>query len=164
MLNSDPVCIDWVTIQGRSLPYRAFACILLPWKRRPFWCTASIHFHCAPKWPTVAVAKLLLCCDIIIANALLILHPSHLAQPQWKHIRKPITSQSLLFIAKPVPFSNTYPLHHCLFCREPRHVSWSVEVSKKRAKTGHASSSEGRSSDSHMVGHGLTSITPKQVC
>ena len=30
---------------------RAFACILLPWKWQPFWCTASIDFHCAPKWP-----------------------------------------------------------------------------------------------------------------
>ena len=26
------------------------SCILLPWKRQPFWCTASIDFHCAPKW------------------------------------------------------------------------------------------------------------------
>ena len=30
---------------------RPFACILLPWERRPFWFTVSIDFHCAPNWP-----------------------------------------------------------------------------------------------------------------
>ena len=27
-----------------SYPPRAYACILLPWKWQPFWCTASIVF------------------------------------------------------------------------------------------------------------------------
>ena len=43
--------------------YRAFACILLPWKQRPFWCT---DFNCAPKWPPW---RLLSCC-YAYANAL----------------------------------------------------------------------------------------------
>ena len=28
----------------------AIECLLLPWKQRPLWCTASIDFHCVPKW------------------------------------------------------------------------------------------------------------------
>ena len=46
-----------------------FACALLPWKWRPFWCTAFI----------VTVAKLLLCCDIIfiiVINPLIVNIPS----------------------------------------------------------------------------------------
>ena len=44
-------------------------CILLPWKWRPFWCTASIDFHCAPKW---LLWRLPSCCYAVTsyANAL----------------------------------------------------------------------------------------------
>ena len=44
-----------------SKTHRVFACILLPWKRQLYWCTASIAFHCAPNGCN---AKLLLCSDL----------------------------------------------------------------------------------------------------
>ena len=46
--------IQWLQKYHKGLHNRAFACIL---KME----TASIEFHCAPKWPP----WLLLCCDII---------------------------------------------------------------------------------------------------
>ena len=49
------LCLWW------SKTRRVFACILLPWKRQLYWCTASIAFHCAPNGCNV---KLLLCCDL----------------------------------------------------------------------------------------------------
>ena len=51
--------------------YRAFACILLPWKWRPFWCTPSIDFSMCTKMAAMAVAKLLPCCDIICKRSIL---------------------------------------------------------------------------------------------
>ena len=62
-------CMPW---KGQVL-YRAFACILLSWKRQPFWRTASIDFHCAPKWP---LWRLPSCCNAVTsyANALLCKH------------------------------------------------------------------------------------------
>ena len=42
------------------------ACILLPWKWRPFWCTASIDFHCAPKWPPWRLPS---CCYAVTSYA-----------------------------------------------------------------------------------------------
>ena len=49
---------------------KAFACILLPWKLSPFWYTASINFHCSPKWPPWQLPS---CCYAVTsyANALL---------------------------------------------------------------------------------------------
>ena len=45
--------------------YRAFACILLPWKWQPFWCTASIDFHCAPKWLPWWLPR---CCYVVMCK------------------------------------------------------------------------------------------------
>ena len=47
----------------------AFACILLPWKWQPFWYTASILCTITA---AMAVANLLLCCDIICKRFILL--------------------------------------------------------------------------------------------